>query len=198
MNPKLKAVLTVLAVVLCVWLFLMFGYIPYSWLNLPKGFYTISLFIALSIISFLFYKALKIKTSFNIKDTEPKYWLWSLLLVVLFIAGDVIIGDPRPIKVNSISVILFFPLFVAFYEEMINRVILLKTLGNAFGFKAALIAQAVIFTVLHQDYRLSAMLYYFLLGGIGMGLLMNPKKGHFFYPLAVHYIAEVVMLAMRM
>lgn len=197
MTKKIKSLLVMALIYLLIPSILSFRIFMLNFLKVP---YTLSYFITfiiLGIIAVLFYKILKLKTSFSIKDTKLKYYLWSLAVLLFFILGDFVVGGIGPFRPSNLFVALTFPIFVAFAEELIARVVLLKTLSDAFGFKIALIAQAIFFAFFHYDFRVSAMAY-FILGGVGLGLLMGPKKGNFIYPFIVHYLANVIMLLMRM
>jgi membrane protease YdiL (CAAX protease family) len=154
--------------------------------------YNTIIFTLLSFFGLLSYKILKLKLPFKIKDTEPKYYIGCIMLILFGVFGDFIVTTPSPPRPPNLLIILIFPVLVAFAEEFITKVVLLQTLSKAFGFTIALFAQAIIFAFFHFDFRISAMIYFFIYG-VGGGLLMNPKKGNFLYPFIAHYSVDFIL-----
>lgn len=152
-------------------------------------------FVLITLIGAVVYKALKLKARFDIKSTNTKYWTWALILALFTVIGDYFIGGTYIIFSNKASIFLL-PVLIAVSEELIARVILLQTFAKGFGYNIGLILQAIVFTLLHFDFRLLGIIYYMTFG-IGAGLLMNPKKGNFVYPLVAHYVSDMAILWLR-
>ncbi|MEM3126949.1 MAG: CPBP family glutamic-type intramembrane protease [Candidatus Woesearchaeota archaeon] len=148
---------------------------------------------------------------------KEKPVIYAILLGIIFGVIFYLIKEPKPILFDtSLMTLIIYTLFIAFAEESLFRLIVLRLAERALSFKSAVVMQAIVFSGVHLvglksllehygtnviffDNVVSLIIYAVLLFifAVIAALFVKKKeeKGNILYAIIFHWITNLVSIA---